>query len=61
MAKNARKNTKKVNNPYRIANPEFEDAMRGKGSSNCTQPHDSSPKRQRTRQDAKRVAIKSGW
>ena len=41
--------------------PEFSKAMHEKGRSNCTQPHDSRPKRQRSRQGAKRAAIKHGW
>lgn len=62
MAKKARKNNKKVTNPYRVANPELEDAMRAKASSNCCRPHDSRPNRQRSRQDAKRHSINnSGW
>lgn len=43
------------------SNPEFSKAMHEKGRSNCTQPHDSRPKRQRSRQDAKRSAIRHGW
>ena len=50
-----------ANKAYRIANPEFDKAMHEKGRSSCTQPHDSRPHRTRTRQDAKRAAIRSGW
>lgn len=54
----ATKNTK-----HRLtALPEFSKAMHGKASSSCTQPHDSRPNRQRSRQDSKRAAIRnSGW
>lgn len=43
------------------ANPEFSKAMHMLGRSNATQKHDSRPNRQRSRQDSKRAAIKSGW
>lgn len=46
---------------YRTANPEWSMAMAEKRRSNCTQPHDSRPNRERSRKDAKRAAIKSGW
>lgn len=40
------------------ANPEFAAAMREIGRSSATQPHDSRPRRERSRKDAKRAAIK---
>lgn len=44
-----------------VANPEFSQAMHEKRRSNCTQPHDTRPNRQRSRQDSKRAAIRNGW
>lgn len=42
--------------------PELSKAMHEKGRSNCTQPHDTRPNRQRSRQAAKNHAIRnSGW
>lgn len=47
-------------NKFRLtALPEFSQAMHDKAASSCTQPHDSRPKRQRSRQDAKRAAIRN--
>lgn len=44
------------------ANPEWNQAMHGKGSSSCTQPHqDRRTRGQRTRATAKRVAIRNSW
>lgn len=43
---------------YRLPNPEWNQAMQGKGSSNATQPHDSRPHRQRSRADSRRAAIR---
>lgn len=54
--------TTKTKTKFRTtSNPEFSRAMHAKRSSNCTQPYDSRPNRQRSRQDAKRAAVKSGW
>lgn len=52
----------KVSTKYKPARAEeFNAAMALVGRSSCTQPHDSRPKRQRSRKDAKRAAIKAGW
>lgn len=50
-------------NKYRTtANPEWSQAMHEKGRSSATQPHDSRPNRERSRQDAKKAAIRNnGW
>ncbi len=51
----------KASTKYRLtALPEFSKAMHEKGRSSSTQPHDSRPKRQRSRQDAKRASIRNG-
>lgn len=36
-------------------------AMMGKRSSNAAAPHDSRPKRERTRSNARKQAIAAGW
>ncbi|MGO1851645.1 hypothetical protein [Microbacterium sp.] len=42
----------------RTANPELAAAMRELRRSNAARPHDSRPHRRRSRQDAKRAAIR---
>lgn len=43
------------------ANPELYRAMLELRRSNATQKHDNRPHRQRSRQDAKRAAIRNAW
>lgn len=56
IAMNAKKSTKS----YRpTANPELAAAMRELRRSSATSKHDTRPRRQRSRQDSKRAAIRA--
>ena len=44
--------------PYTVANPAMAQAMREKRRSGACTPYDSRPRRERSRADAKRAAIR---